>query len=336
MRKTFKIAAGLTISVLLLAMIGCEQGNNGGPVFLDPSSGNNSGSNRPNPSTSPAVNEHLAAQAGLEKLTYHIGPIDLPAGTSADKLLAQPLSMNFQLTAPMWVIGFEPKVVNAQGDELPATLLHHAKLLNAHEENPLCPNSGKGNPFAVSSSLLTNVSLPAGYGYPLLPSDPVEAEVVLHNPGQESYIDVFFEITLLAKPMNEFVALKDVAAMLVDFEPCANQPLEVEPESLREESATYSIEEGGNLIFAHGVLQDYGVAVQLKKKDEINPFWRADAKLDSEHQILDLLDNPFADPAGIPFAKGDNITVGAIYDNFSKSWLHAASAGAMIYLARDE
>lgn len=305
-------------------------GSSGAPHFLQ-------GGEPPAPAgnLAPAVNGALAAQAGLEKLIFHVGPIDIPAHTSVESFLERPLKLDFALTHPAWVVGFAPKVVDATGQELPAALLHHAELINHHEANPLCP-SRDGNPFAIASSLLTTVELPQGYGYPLLPSDPVEAKVVFQNPGEQTYINVFFEITLLTKPMNEFVALKDVQAVLLDFEPCSEQALQIEPGEFAEKTVTHILEKGGDLVLAHGVLQDYGVALQLKKDDALVPFWRSEAKLDSEHHIVDLNDNPFTDAKGVPLADGESVTLGATYNNASDNWLHSAEGAAMLYISPEE
>ena len=342
LKNHLSISIVFTIIIVALALMGCS-GNGGNKKLNFVSTGDDTGGSNPNTNTGDngsgggnSAADVIAAQAGLEKIVFHVGPIDLPGNTRPEQFLDRPLSMRFQLDTPMWVIGFEPKVIDADGAKLPAKLLHRALLINKHETNSLCPQSNDGNPFAVASSLLTNVDFPEGYGYPVLPSDPIEAEVILQNPDETSYINVFFEITILAKPMNEFVALKDVHPIYVDFDPCTNEPLAIKPGDFSEESVSHSLDEGGSLVFAHGVLQDYGVAVSLKMDDEVEPFWRARARLNETHSIVDLENNPFEDPAGLPLKKGSELTLSASYDNFSKSWIEAASAGAMIYLARDE
>jgi len=63
--------------------------------------------------------------------------------------------------------------------------------------------------------MLTEINLPQGYGYPILANDPLEAKVVLKNESSETYIDVYFELTLVVRPMNEMAGLKDVKPMLL-------------------------------------------------------------------------------------------------------------------------
>ena len=77
------------------------------------------------------INETLAEQSGEERISYHVGPVDIPAGLLANT--DQPLVLTFQLTKPMWIIGFEPRMVNADGEELDPPLLHTAIISNHHE-----------------------------------------------------------------------------------------------------------------------------------------------------------------------------------------------------------
>lgn len=320
---------GIGILLFWITAPACTPGGGGStPLFLDSTA-------RPT-DTPPAVNEQLAAQAGLQKIIYHIGPVDLKAGTEPTQMLERPLVMRFQMDQPMWIIGFEPKVVDAHGNELSSSLLHHALLFNMHEENPICSSGATGNPFAAATSLLTKITFPEGYGYPILSTDPIESQVVLQNPTDRDIFDVYYEVTVLAKPMNEFVLLKDVAPVLIDFDPCTHATLEVPPGEFSKRQASYTLTETGSLIMAHGLLQNYGASVELNKGKEALPFWRAESRLDDQHQIQDLLNNPFEDPAGIPFLKGEAITVGVTYDNASSQWINEAFSGAMIYLAQED
>lgn len=279
----------------------------------------------------PAVGDQLAKEAGESRIIYHIGPVDLPAGTDIKVALEKPMSMRFQTDKAIWVTGFLPKVVDANGGELPSKLLHHAIIYNLHDENPLC--SGAPNPFVVATSMLTEVNLPQGYGYPILPTDPLEANVVLSNPTDKNYSDVFFEITLVARAMNEFTSRKDVKPMLLELDPCGHAPIDAPPNAFTEKKATYQVPETSSLVLAQSVIQDYGAAVQLISSKDIMPFWRSEAILDDAHHITGMTANPFEDSGGIDFKSGQQITFSASYNNSSTIWLDGASAAAMIYLA---
>lgn len=320
-RHSVILAGFLAASILS----GCNKSGDG-PTLLPPEEDVG-----PQASEAPSVDEALAREAGIQRLIYHVGPVDLPAGTSPSEMFEHPLTMRFQTDREMWVMGFVPRVVDVSGGELPAELLHQAIIFNMHEENPLC--AGSPNPFAAATAMLTEVNLPQGYGYPILATDPIEAKVVLANPTEKSYSDVYFELTLVAKQMSDFVSIKDVQPMFLELDPCSHAPMEVEPQDFAQRSATYQIPVAASLIVAQGLLQDFGSAVQLTSGLEIMPFWRAEAVQDDEHRVRDLTSNPFEDAEGVSFKAGDQITLGVSYNNLSDEWLKGATAGAMVYLA---
>ncbi len=290
----------------------------------------------PSGNISPSIGEELAKEVGLKRIIYHVGPIDLPAHTSAEVMLEKPLSMRFQAGEALWVTGFLPGVVNADGEELPKELLHHAIISNMHEDNPLCADAGGGNPFFIATSMLTEINLPQGTGYPILADDPIEAKIVLENPTEESFVDVYFELVLIARPMNEFTNFADVKPMLLEMDPCGHEPLRVGPHELIERNATYTIPDDGKLVVAHGAIQRFGSTVKLTYDLEISPFWQAEAELDENHELIDLIDNPYTDSTGIDLAKEKTITFGVVYDNVSDKWINSATAGAMVYVVRED
>lgn len=316
--------------MIILAFGGasCTPGGGGAPVFTGPA-------NAPAAAVStPAVDDEMAKLVGAQKIIYHVGPIDLPAGTTIDAMLDRPLKMRFQTDKEIWVTGFTPRVVDSNGNELPSGLLHSAMMLNMHEENPLC--AGAPNPFMYATSTLTEVELPRGFGYPVLPTDPLEARVVLSNPTDKPYSDVFFEIVLVARSMDAFSSMRDVKPMFLELDPCNHAPVDSAPRAFSKKSATYQVPEASNMVVALGVLQDFGAAVELTSGTDIMPFWRTEAIKNEKHVIEDMTDNPFVDTEGKAFKSGDRITLGLSYDNASDKWLVGATAGAMIYLAPKE
>jgi len=327
--KFFKFFVIIPMLLLTCQMTACTKGQS--PEFLGPE-----GSQKTPSADESAVNEQLAKEAGIIHLIYHVGPVDLPAGTSFEAAQDKPLVMKFQVDQPLWVIGFEPKVISAAGEALPAELLHHAIISNLHEENPICTEGSVGNPFIAATSTLTKIRLPQGFGYAVLPTDPLEAKVILSNPTDQAYVDVSFELNMIAKPMNEFTGMKDVKPLLLDVDPCNHKPLQIEPEQFVKRQATFSLPNTGNIMVAHAILQNYGAFVELIKGSDVMPFWRADAFLDENHRITELINNPFEDPAGVKLKKGEPITLGVAYDNTKTSWLKDATASAMIYFAFDE
>jgi len=326
MRESIKI---LLLTVVAVVLLGCSE---------SPATGTDYSGGGPEvaPDSTPAIKDRLALEAGLKKLVYHVGPIDIPRGLKSEEMLEKPLVMTFQTDEPVWLVGFSPRVVDSSGSELSSELLHSAIVSNLHEENPLCSDASGGNPFVAATSMLPEIELPQGYGYPILSTDPLEARVVLQNGSSENYVDVYFELTMLVKPMSEMTTLKDVKPMLLEIDPCAHEVVDVAPGKFVEFNATYEVPSDANLVVAHGLLDNFGSTVQLIARDEAVPFWSADANLDEEHRIVSLEGDPFEDPQGVSFKEGDAITMDISYDNSSGEWLDGVTAAAMVYLAVKE
>ena len=132
--------------------------------------------------------------------------------------------------------------------------------------------------------------------------------------------------------MNEFGKMKVLKPVLLDLDPCNHKPINVAAQEITERAATYALESDGSLLLAHGVLQDFGVTIALTKKSDAIPFWRSQANLDDYFQVQSLSNNPYIDPAGIPFKKGDTITISLAFNNPTDKWSKNATAGAIVYL----
>lgn len=312
-------------------MVACSQGSGGAPNFLGGSSSNTS--------QNPSGDFGLTAleKPSVQKLIYHVGPVNLMAGQTMEQMFEKPSTLHFQVSEALWVLGFEPKVMDADGKSLPSHLLHKAILFNKHEANPMCASGNGGNPFAIATSTLTKVELPEGFGYPLTPEDPLEAKVIFQNPSTQDYLGVTFSFELTAIPMEKAKGMYDMKAMLLDTDPCDHKPLAIEPGAFVEKSQTFTVPHSGNLMIASGMLSDYGVAVSLTHQNgsqpSLIPFWRAEAKLDETHHIIDLAPNPFIDPSGKKISQGDKLTLGVAFDNFSEEWYNRATGAAMVYIA---
>lgn len=328
-----KYLLGLASLLPAIFVISCTEAG-GAPAFLE---------NQSFPGAGASANGGLDAfdslknGQGAQKLVYHVGPVDLNRGASAELMLENPQSLNFQVSEPVWVVGFRPEVVDSQGNPLPGKLLYKAMLLNKHEPNPVCASGSSGNPFAVATSAMTKVEIPDGFGYPLLPDDPLEARVIFQNPTDQDFLGVTFSFELETIPMDKAKGFTDVKAMLLDTDPCDHKPTALEPGAFVEQNKTFTLPDSGHLMVANGVLSNYGVAVSLTHQKEgdvsVLPFWRAEARLDENHNIVDLTPNPFMDPEGVEIGQGDKMTLGVTFDNFSDSWNNEATGGAMIYLA---
>lgn len=275
-----------------------------------------------------------APKTTIQKLNYTFGPFRLDAGADATAMANKDGKLSFHVDSPVWMTGFEPHVVDAKGNPLPGNLVQLVVLSNTRETNALCSTQQTGSPFAATTSMLQKILLPEGYGYPLLPEDPLEAKIVLRNPTDIDYTDVYFTFTLTAEPMDVASHKLDVSPLLLDVDPCEHSPITLPPNGMVEKKGAFVVPEDGKIVKAQGLLQEYGVSVSIEASQDATKFtWSAKSQQDDRHQIVSL--DAYENTKGAAVKKDDPISLGVVYDNFSTEWVNDATAAAMIYVARD-
>lgn len=319
--KFSDVAKLLVISLLFLH--GCEAPASGPAIFQSPQEGT------PSP-----VMSAPSSTSGMQKLTYKIGPFNLPSGQKAQTMWEAPGSINFQVDEPLWIVSFENSIEDGSGGTLPDELLHMTILSNAGEKNPLCTEKEIANPFIAATSITKKIEFPETTGYAILPDDQLGAKVILQNPTPQDFNNVYFKFALAAVPMASAKNIKDVSPLFLNIDPCDYSPINVPPNEFVKKEASFIVPEAGLLTKAYGLMQDYGVEVTLKTAEQPTPFWEAKAELSDEHKIISLPE--FEDPAGIPIRAGDTISLGIVYDNSSDKWQNSAIGAVMAYVIRTE
>ncbi len=284
------------------------------------------------PQANTATGAPPSSSISAQRLTYKIGPFNLPAGTKAINMQDSPGAINFQTEEPLWVTAFQAGIEGANGEELPTTLLHSAIVTNSAERNPLCTERQAANPFMAVTGSTKSIELPERHGYPVNSEDPLEARVILQNPTNQDFNNVYFTFKLTAIQARSERGFVDVAPILLEADPCDHTPLSVAPRTFSQRDAEFSAPENGLLTKAYGLLQDYGVEVSLKAKDQPTPLWTALAEVAPNHSIISL--PVYEDPAGIPIRSGDKISINVSYDNTSDQWQPSATGAVMAYIAR--
>ena len=316
----------LSVAAMVACCAACSQGANGGPAMASSANSALLGGGGA-ASTAPAPTQSVSVQ----KYTYKVGPYSLPAHTSAEAMVEAPGEISFALDNSIWLTGFTPSVEDGKGKALPTSLIHFAVVSNGSETNPLCDSKQTSKPFAATTSAVRDIKFPAGMGYPIIAGDPLSARVVLQNPTNEDYQNVYFSFTLTGESMDEAGNKVDVDPMLLDVDPCDHKPLTVEPNSFVEKKRSFSVPENGSITQAYGLLQNYGVAVELNANER--SFWRGVPTINEEYQIVDL--PPYDDPKGVEVKTGETLTIEVQYDNPSNVWHNGATGAAMVYMARE-
>src|SRR5438552_2934812 len=72
-------------------------------------------------------------------ITLRVGPMNLPAHTSHMKM-PQPPDLIWTVPLDGWLLAYHPKLVDAGGNSVPGTVLHHVAFWNENRADFLCPN----------------------------------------------------------------------------------------------------------------------------------------------------------------------------------------------------
>lgn len=125
-----------------------------------------------------------------DTITLREGPINLPANTSHMKMPQPP---DFQWTIHMnaWLLAYSPRLVDADGNEVPRRVLHHTAFWNENRVDFLCPNKEE-HVFGAGSEMTNWIQVP---GY-CKKGDEIRVETVVHNPTGTSYENVFLEVRI--------------------------------------------------------------------------------------------------------------------------------------------
>jgi len=276
--------------------------------------------------------DQVTSLIGQERFVFHIGPMDLTANQSVRVMLDNPVRKTFQVDQSLWITGFEPRIVDQKGNALPNSLMHYAVVSNLNRNNPLCHNTGLGEPFMAATGLLSDITLPEGFGYSVSFDDPLEVVLILKNDSDVNYSDIYFELALIGRPKNSFSSIAEVRPVLLEKDACFHSTLSVQPKGLSVFESSITIPMDGTIIVGHALMQQYGAWTALYKGGMQAPFWKTISQLNDDYRIIHLYNNPYSDVSGERISAGDAINLESAYDNVSDKWFVGASAAAMIYM----
>src|SRR5207237_10460681 len=84
-----------------------------------------------------------------------------------------------------WLLPYHPKLVDAAGNAVPGTVLHHTAFWNENRSDFLCPNKEE-HIFGAGSEMTDWAEVP-GYGYRVQKDDKIRIETMVYNPTSTSY-----------------------------------------------------------------------------------------------------------------------------------------------------
>jgi hypothetical protein len=259
-------------------------------------------------------------------ITVRVGPMNLPANTSHMKM-PQPPDLEWQIPIDGWLLGYSPRLVDANGNEVPGRVLHHTAFWNENRSDFLCPN--KEEHIFGAGGELTNWAVIPGYGYRVRMGDKIRVETMIHNPTDNSYENVYLEVSIPYKQADSDANIKSVYPAWMDVKSCGNSGYDL-PAGNSEKTGTVPVKYSGILLGVGGHMHDYGKQLVLEDTTRKDTVATLDAKVDDHGELISMPTVLFLDKGGYKFSAGDVLKISATYDNTTGKLLPDGAMGIVV------
>jgi len=267
------------------------------------------------------------ADTAAHTATLRVGPMKLPALTGHMNM-PQPPDLVWQIPFDGWLLAYHPKLVDASGNAVPGTLLHHTAFWNENRADFLCPNKEE-HIFGAGSEMTDWAEMP-GYGYHVQKDDKIRIETMVYNPTATSYENVYLQVTIPYQDARENAApRKNVYPAWMDVKSCGNSGYDV-PAGKSEKSGTVTVKYDGVLLGVGGHLHDYGRQIVLEDVTRKENVATLDAKVDEKGLLESVPVKLFVQEGGFKFSAGDVLKTSATYDNPTGKLLRDGAMGIAV------
>jgi hypothetical protein len=268
--------------------------------------------------------------AAARTVTLRVGPMNLPAHTSHMKM-PQPPDLVWEVPVDGWLLAYHPKLVDASGNAVPGTVLHHVAFWNENRADFLCPNKEE-HIFGAGSEMTDWAEVP-GYGYRVQEGEKIRIETMMYNPTATSYEKTFLEVVI---PFQETPGVASAAAprknvypAWIDVTSCGNSGYDL-PAGKSEKTGTVTVKYDGVLLGVGGHLHDYGKQIVLQDMSRKETVATLDAKADAQGHLESVPVKLFVQDGGYKFASGDVLKISATYDNPTGKLLRDGAMGIAV------
>jgi hypothetical protein len=268
--------------------------------------------------------------AAAHIVTLRVGPMNLPARTSHMKM-PQPPDQVWEIPMDGWLLAYHPKLVDASGNAVVGTVLHHVAFWNENRADFLCPNKEE-HIFGAGSEMTDWAEMP-GYGYRVQKGDKIRIETMMYNPTATSYDKAYLEVVIpFQEPLGEASAAaprKNVYPAWMDVKSCGDSSYDV-PAGKSERTGSVTVKYDGVLLGVGGHMHDYGKQIVLEDASRKEKVATLDAKSNDQGHLESVPVKLFVQEGGYKFAAGDVLKVSATYENPTGKLLRDGAMGIAV------
>jgi hypothetical protein len=259
-------------------------------------------------------------------ITLRIGPMTLPANTSHMKM-PQPPDLVWTIPIAGWLLAYHPKLVDAAGNSVPGTVLHHVAFWNENRSDFLCPNKEE-HIFGAGSELTDWAQIP-GFGYRVEKGDQIRIETMIHNPTATSHEKVFLEVSIPYLDEASSAPVKNFYPTWMDVKSCGNSSYDLPPGPSKK-VGTVPIKYSGVLLGVGGHMHDYGQQLTLEISGAKDNVATLPAKTDAQGHLISIPVVTFFETGGYHFSAGDTLTITSTYNNPTGKLLPNGAMGIVV------
>lgn len=267
--------------------------------------------------------------AAAHSVTLRVGPMNLPAHTGHMKM-PQPPDVIWKVPMDGWLLAYHPRLVDAHGNAVPGTVLHHVAFWNENRADFLCPNKEE-HIFGAGSEMTDWAEVP-GFGYRVLKGTNIRIETMVYNPTETSYDKVYLEVQIPfvdAEAPSAGKLIRNVYPAWMDVSSCGNSGYDL-PAGKSEKIGSVTVKYDGLLLGVGGHLHDYGKQIVLQDVSRKETVATLDAQSDPQGHLESVPVKFFVQEGGYKFAAGDVLKVSAKYDNPTGKLLHDGAMGIAV------
>jgi hypothetical protein len=264
--------------------------------------------------------------AAAHSIKLRVGPMNLPANTSHMKM-PQPADLVWTIPITGWLLSYHPHLVDASGNAVPGTVLHHVAFWNENRSDFLCPNKEE-HIFGAGGELTDWAQIP-GYGYRVQKNDRIRVETMIHNPTAASYDKTFLQIEVGYLDDASPAPVKNFYPAWMDVASCGNSGYDL-PAGPSEKSGTVGVKYDGVLLGVGGHMHDYAQQIALEDATKKKSLATLQAKTDDKGSLLSMPVVTFYSTGGEPLAAGDQLKITAKYDNRTGKFLRNGAMGIVV------
>lgn len=260
------------------------------------------------------------------KVILRVGPMTLPAHTS-HMAMPQPPDLYWTILFDGWLLAYHPRLVDAKGETVPGTVLHHVAFWNENRSDFLCPNKDE-HIFGAGSELTDWAQIPS-FGYRVQKGDRIRVETMIHNPTATSYSGVYLEVVIPylddatpAPVRNFYPAWMDVAS-------CGNSGYDL-PAGPSSKSGEVTVKYDGILLGVGGHMHDYAKQITLEDTTQKKTIATLEAKTDANGHLQYMPVVTFYAAGGEKLSAGDQLKITATYENTTGKLLRDGAMGIVV------